>query len=326
MINKRLKESRDKTGLFVWYMIDKLASPLVKPNESLVLNGFWRSGTTWLQQVLCNALNAKPVFEPFAAQVPHIQQYLGGFGSQFTDEKIVKSFMPYASPEKEWPIALERIVQQSLKSTLKRHHFTYAGRESFKDSLSQRVVVKFVKGTCLLPAIVNKFAIPTLHVRRDPRMVIASICKKPGWGGRIFDDLSLKQQFLEIPDGRYCIFDRFEEDIISADKGSIVGKIATYWAITEWFLQQSKEYTQGHIVIEKYENLVNFDEQHWLNLLVSLNLQPKKEFSEWGLNTPSFTSHKDNIATGKRKASWQYSLSRKDVYLIESITGKFGIL
>jgi len=323
----RLKEVRSELGLLVWFAVDKIISPAVRPKESLVLNGFWRSGTTWVQQVLSSALDAKPVFEPFAEKVPHTCRYLEGVDSKLLMEEVAKPFMPYVATKSDWPKVLEEVVQDSLISTLDRHHYTYAGRQSYKDSLKRAVVVKFVRGALLLPAITQRFSVPTLHLRRDPRMVIASICRQPRWGGGLFEDLSLTQQFLKIPDGREHIFEPFYDDIMNADKGSLVEKIATYWAISEWFIQQSDEFHAGRIILAKYEELIVADEVDWLNLLQSLKLQPKKNFSEWGLNRASFTTQKgrEGLLLERRSNSYNDILTDKDIYLIESIVGKYGL-
>jgi hypothetical protein len=45
-------------------LMDYIASQQLK--NTLLINGFWRSGTTWLQQTLVQALNAKSLFEPFS--------------------------------------------------------------------------------------------------------------------------------------------------------------------------------------------------------------------------------------------------------------------
>jgi len=321
-MNFKFKESRNQAGLLAWYLADRLVSPTVKIEESLVLNGFWRSGTTWVQQVLSKALDAKPVFEPFSEAVPHSYRYLEKLGA--LDENIVKSFMPYVSPDGEWPLELESLIKQSLQSTLPPHHFTYAGRNSYRDSFKKRLVLKFVKGAFLLPAIANKFAVPILHIRRDPRMVVASICRQPGWGGRIFEEISIFQQLLKIPDGRQCIFEPFRGEILSTDTGSLVEKIVTYWAVTEWYIQQSKEYAQGKIVVVKYEDLLNASDQEWMSLLNKLNLQAKSQFSDWGVDNPSFTSQKGRELE-KRSKDYTDILSVKDVSLIEAVVRSYGL-
>ena len=35
-------------------------------SDTLLINGFWRSGTTWLQQTFVDAMDAKSLFEPFS--------------------------------------------------------------------------------------------------------------------------------------------------------------------------------------------------------------------------------------------------------------------
>jgi len=321
-----VKDVRIQVGLLAWHLTDKLVSSNIKLEESLVLNGFWRSGTTWVQQVVSNALDAKTVFEPFSVAVPHTHYYLEGLESSLAVERIVKPFMPYVASGAEWPIELERIVQQSLHSTLTPYQFTYAGRDSYRESFKNRLVLKFVKGAFLLPAIASKFVVPVLHIRRDPRWVVASICRQPGWGGGIFEDLSIFEQLFNIPDGRSNVFESFQEEVLLADNGSLVEKIVTYWAVTEWYIQQSKEYKNGSIIIVKYEDLVNASEQDWMIVLDKLHLEAKREFSDWEINKPSFTSRKGNKKTlEKRSKSYTDILSPADVSLIESVVYRFGL-
>jgi len=50
----------------IFYPINLWESQKIDISKCIVVNGFWRSGTTWLQDTLSAAINAKAVFEPFA--------------------------------------------------------------------------------------------------------------------------------------------------------------------------------------------------------------------------------------------------------------------
>ena len=58
--------------------IDRGLAALGIARPLLIVSGFWRSGTTWLQECLAESLGAKTVFEPLSPMEPKRRAALGG--------------------------------------------------------------------------------------------------------------------------------------------------------------------------------------------------------------------------------------------------------
>ena len=69
-------------------LVDYIAAQRLK--NTLLINGFWRSGTTWLQQTLVEALHAKSLFEPFSPAAGH--QWDGWDYEYDRDQDIYENF------------------------------------------------------------------------------------------------------------------------------------------------------------------------------------------------------------------------------------------
>ncbi len=62
----------------------------------VLVSGFWRSGTTWVQECLAESLGAKTIFEPLSPQEPRRRAFLA---SRFpADEDALQAFIPGSLP------------------------------------------------------------------------------------------------------------------------------------------------------------------------------------------------------------------------------------
>lgn len=57
-------------------LCNKVNGFFIDPTRTLIINGFWRSGTTWLQKCATDILQAQSIFEPFQARANYILKCL----------------------------------------------------------------------------------------------------------------------------------------------------------------------------------------------------------------------------------------------------------
>lgn len=185
----------------------RLAEPVV------LVSGFWRSGTTWLQECLAESLGAKTIFEPLspldAARRAQITAWFSG------DEDAMQAFVPADLPDNDPTWAL-------LKGAVTGRYgsnFLLSCRRDVAESRRRRIVAKDVRLQFNLPAVHRRFGIPVIHIRRHPCAVVASLLAADWhWS---FDRVRLSDLMPEAAQ----IPREFDLDALS--------RIATCWALTE---------------------------------------------------------------------------------------------
>lgn len=220
-------------------MLDKLNGCFVDPQRTLVVNGFWRSGTTWLQEYLANLLVAKRVFEPFQARAGYLLGCLDEISPTRRDYAFCNGLMPFISSKTLPKSRLSSIINQAQRGQLTQEFVLRDQRLlDFGRCFNGQVVVKYVRGALCLRAIADTFLCPVIHIYRDPRAVIASL-KTRSWGEGAFTDFSLQSHLLEIDDGRYAYFKHWKNEINAIETKDNFSKIAAYYCLTEKYLADS---------------------------------------------------------------------------------------
>lgn len=305
------------------YLIDRALAFRFDPSNTLVISGFWRSGTTWLEESLREILYAKTLFEPIDpllhdTQVLHTHDQVAGKTLEF-----LRLYMPYSRDRilpNHQPLA--EVFRKALRAEI-RGAWARRFRQGLAESFRPRLVVKFVNAQLCLRAAQNTFAMPVLHVYRDPRAVVASI-KKTRWH-QLFDHLSLREQLLEVSDGRIEYFKQWRDEILDYDRYNAITRIAAYWALTEKFLQESYADPQSRFVCISYEKLAQQREKVFTAILEKLNLRPWRENFYVAEKDSTTTSKKQKGASvQERVAGWKNYLSSIDVAVIESVAQHFG--
>jgi hypothetical protein len=170
----------------------------------------------------------------------------------------------------------------------------------------------------------NTFGMPVLHVYRDPRAVIASI-KKTRWHW-LFDHLILREQLLEIPDGRADYFGRWRDEIREYDRADPVSRTAVYWSLTERYLLESYAGYQGRFVCTSYEQLAQGREPIFRETLTRLGLSPwHEQFRVPEADSTTTADVQRGASVEERVEGWRTFLSPSDIAAIESIVTRFGL-
>ncbi len=302
--------------------IDHLLANQINPADSLIVSGFWRSGTTWLQEYLAKLLAAKTIFEPFHFRVPAMKKLCKHYGLAQKSESVRELFIPYCAEAALEPHALlYHYYDSALRADLSGHIVRLL-RQEVSESYRTRVLVKFTRGQFSLHAAQNTFAMPLIHVYRDPRAVIAS-AKMTDWYW-LFDHLSLHEQLLEVQDGRAEFFSRWAGEIRDFDHDKI-SRMAAYWAITEKFLQHSFVDNQRRVVFVSYEELCRGPELV-LEILAKLRVQKALSGNFETMNGDSFSTsnQRRGASSAERISGWRKVLSRAEAETIAAIAKHFG--
>ena len=304
------------------YQIDHLLSAWVSSGDTLVVAGFWRSGTTWLQESLAKLIKGKTMFEPLACAIDNAIPYYSEIATK--DLPFRRRYMPYCGDDRLSDDGLRRFFDQILRADV-RGQATRVLRNRVTESFRLRIVAKFVRIQLCLRAVQNTFSVPVIYVYRDPRAIIASI-KMTKWN-YLFDDLSLREHLIEPGDGRASYFSNWQDEILKYDKQHRFVRIAAYWALIERFVKHCYENRQARIAFVSYEELCRKRETMLLEILDGLGLGHFVQGNVNALGEDSFsTSEKRRGASvDQRTTGWQKELSGSEVRMIESVVQHFDL-
>lgn len=304
------------------YRIDHLLSSRINPIDTLVVSGFWRSGTTWLQESLAAHLKAKTVFEPLA---PEAGEPNGLYERDPVPAEYMSHYMPYCDPSGEIEAGrLRAFMDKALRSDLEGRVVRLA-RKGLSESFRTRVILKFVRAPLLLRALQNTFSVPIIHIYRDPRAVFASVKTRRAHLG--FDAFCLCEQLLEPRDGRAVFFESWRDEILEYDRGDSAARVTAYWALTELFALHSFGEGQGNIVFLSYDELCRRRERCLSEAFEQLGLGYFSSDETRILDADSWTTHRTRRegSVEKRLFGWRENLPNSEIETIESVVRRFGL-
>lgn len=142
-----------KKNAALW--VDDKRMPHVR--EALLVTGFWRSGTTWIQQAVARSWHAKTVFEPFSPE--NTRQHRE------------------ASGQLRMPLHLDPTSRDLYENSMRgfgRGRFTLYARDRTRDAFRTRVVTKYVRLGFALDDLLAERPLPAIHLRRHPAAVVNS--------------------------------------------------------------------------------------------------------------------------------------------------------
>ena len=269
-----------------------LAQPVV------LVSGFWRSGTTWLQECLAESLGAKTAFEPLSPfNTPRRIQLADRFSG---DEDAFQAFVPYSLSEDDPTWAL-------LDAAFTGRHgnnFLLSCRRDMAESRRRKIVVKDVRLQFNLPAVHRRFDIPIIHIRRHPCAVVASLLAADWhWS---FERVRLS---VLMPDAAARLPREFDVDAVS--------RIAACWALTERHVACAMN-NEPWAKAVTYEEMVE-NPSSSLTALCQWMGQREVRAAAFGRPSASIDPAEFEASGRDRQDRWRRSMSIKQVARIETI-------
>ena len=277
--------------------IDRGLATLGLSRTVLVVSGFWRSGTTWVQECFAESLGAKTVFEPVSPMELRRRLMLGG---AFTTEDALQAFVPGPDQDAAFWAFFEAAAHGRTGSA-----FSLSCRRSLWESFRTGIVLKDVRLHRNLRAVHERFDAPVVHVRRHPCAVVASL-RAANWHWS-FDRMS-------VLDGSLPHGDR--EFLLECDADAL-SRLAAFWALHE---REAALALQGQpwACEMTYEEMVRSPRQQieTAGRKLGLRLAPgtKMERPSASLDPKAFAS----VAT-RRTDFWTTVLTAREIARVEQI-------
>ena len=266
-----------------------LARPVV------LVSGFWRSGTTWLQECLVEGLEAKSIFEPLSPQEARRRAALQ---DRFPDdEDTLQAFIPGPLDESSpvWP-ALDAAC-----CGLHGGSFLLSCRRSVAEAARTAIVVKDVRLHSNLDTFHRRYRVPVVHIRRHPCAVVASLIAAD-W-------------HWSFSRAQLARMDVMPSAVLAHDTDAL-SRIAAYWAHVERQASEAlREQDWGSVLA--YEDFAADPEPIFADLCHRLRLQQRLN-PDFG--RPAASIHPDAFSTrADAREPWRSRLSAADVRHVESI-------
>jgi hypothetical protein len=315
-----------------WW-IDVLVGHTLEPSDAVVVSGFWRSGTTWLQQSISQATQAKTVLEPLYSEFePYRRAVLDQTYGSLPSRSFRIPFMPYTGNDLDGEDLLRGYLHQALVSTILGVHVRTARYDTedkhqlngdlrkishrLRDASRSKVVVKFTRAHLLLTAIHHEFNSTVLHIRRDPRAVVASILRTHwDWPA----DLSLVEQLLEVQDGRDQLFQGEADALRELDRRGVAARLAGYWVCVERCVKKLEE--ENRVISVSYEELVRRGEDYLESILPAGMKAGRNVLSEESASTQP---ERKGASESERLYGWRKELSDQDIEQINHALDVLG--
>ena len=158
-------------------------------NNPLVIAGSGRSGTTWVLDVIAEANNLRPVFEPLNPDgVKEAWDFCNRYVKEDADEPELKRFMDKVfSGELNCPWTKTRIIPDQMRPSISQMtswDYTYTLLSRYKNFLIRyisyfkkkafRPITKFIRANLMLDWLEANFNPRIIFIVRHPGAVAAS--------------------------------------------------------------------------------------------------------------------------------------------------------
>ena len=307
---KNVKRSKTLTsrrfGFRAAYAIDAAMALFPVSYPQVLITGFWRSGTTWVQEMIAEALDAKTLFEPFSPKAnPPFNRPVCDRSS---DTPHREAFIP---------LDVTRFTEQDLKfldaifAGVCPARFAFLCRTSVSESFRRRAVIKMVRGQFVLPYLMARYPIRAVHVTRHPCAVVASLLNTDwdwSFGEVKFANLWPHSEALDAS---------LKEDVaklIGYDDRPAFERIAAYWAFTE---RQVARIQHERLLKVEYEPLVIGGRERF-NTIINF-LGGGSSDIDLDRNSVVTVSNRLNIPSSVRTDSWRKTLPLETQNRIEEV-------
>ena len=282
-----------------------------RAHAEVVISGFWRSGTTWLQQMVADGTMSKSVFEPLDPRHLPLPVALELAELLATSPRAANlpCFTPFYAAAESLPSTLRSYLLACGQGRPRGYRLRRA-RTSLSESFRRSVNIKFVRGQLMLPALSSLYDVPVIHIKRDPRAVLASI-RRANWWANWLENVSLKKLVLEPGDDRGDTMEQWSELIKEYDRRPPLPRLAVYWFILEHhahlFLASS-----NRAVGLQYEQLT-MDPAVLSRALTTLGMKCDPAKIRGTRNSPTTGNRSQSNSQSARCERWRYELSSLEI-------------
>lgn len=238
--------------------------PKIKLNrnveDTLIISGDPRGGTTWLSEIIMEIPNTALVWEPLS--IPLIDEL----------NKLNFSHRQFISESDNW-LEAKNYFSDILKGNIYNHHLFQ--NQSYVNLIkAKRTHVKFCRANQLLPWLTSQFQFKyvPIYLVRHPCAVVASQLKQGGWD-------YVKNNFIIPYDKSYSEFYTKHEDFLKRIN-SKVQVLAASWCLCNYIPLNHPENNKKWITIS-YESLIMNGEE-----------QLKRIEKRWGISLPKSSYEK----------------------------------
>lgn len=284
--------------------IDMAVGRVLRPRIGAIINGFWRSGTTWVQEAMASAANAKTIFETLSAQCSAASNLFDCIGISGND--CQNAFMPGLD------LIKRRDIHEYLDSSFygkERSSFQRLCRGSVRESMRRTIIVKGVRFHFILTTLSERYHAPILHIRRHPCAVIASL-SKVAWGWT-FDSVRLETLLEASSAGCHDEVRQRAAIAIRKFDGDVISRIAAYWAVAEWVAQQQVAQTDSARIVW-YEDLMD-DPQRAIRDLCGFCALPIRRSFDPERNSPVTSKAGKTVRPADRRQAWRNQMGDDDI-------------
>jgi hypothetical protein len=279
--------------------------------NTIVLSGVPRGGTTWVYEMLLSTIPLScGIWEPLFL---------------YNDSRLRRlkfSWREYIDPAREWREAetlfRDILTGQNISLSLIHNHSVLDFLR--KMARSERYVVKFCRANRLLGWLVAKIGVKTpILLIRHPCAVVASQMTQGGWN-HVLNDTEVEHPEVSME------FVRKESWIteILNDIRTPEEKLAATWCL-DYYIPLSEAKPHPWVLI-CYERMVADGASEGTRLFEALGQEVPKDLERHLFRPSSTTQRGSNVLFGRdRLATWKERLSQEQEENILSVVSRFGL-
>jgi len=246
---------RDRLRRYGLYYSTKVIERKAPPK--IVINSFWRSGSTLLLEFLADIFQMRPYFEPLVPGEPKSQFLFDDAPNQNCNPD---RFHPVLSNDAD-KMAFKRLIEES--SFQSKWVYQCQSRNNF--TASNGKILKMVRGAHLLPRIQNVGA-EVIHLSRDVNRVAKSFINSK-WTNQFFKNVDLTY-LAHVKNPKVSGFYKNYLEFLDLRKFNLVEQVAIYHTLSEKYVRLHNP----DITYVDYEEFLNNPEDLLQILSKKLNI------------------------------------------------------
>jgi hypothetical protein len=285
-------------------------------NDTIVISGAPRSGTTWLMEILETLPKYRSIFEPL-----HPRWY-----PEVLSLKLFPPYSPYMPLRAENP-SLQEYLEKVLKGkVVSKRPIKLSINMLYKKLVSSKIIVKFIRANKLLHWMNSRFKVKGIYlIIRHPCATIASQLRS---GIHPLDTWSIndvKQHILKL----ITIAEEFRDKESLLRKLGEISRIeeilAALWAINYYIPFYHRYYNSLNYYHVIYEKLILDGEAELKNIFQYIDEEvPPNAY--YMLKKPSEMASKDLVKDFQNQLNrWKRHLSREQIDNIIRIVNIFDL-